>query len=136
MIAKNYVEHETIEVEEHVKHVSMDPVYGEIDSLHTTSSIDDRIKQSDIIKEAGSVILSTCYETSVPGDAVVEAYEETVNCGSPSSFINASDAEESQIDSDHDEIIASNEQVTIVDKEVDQQPLIKKKKLWDERDVM
>ncbi|XP_065213811.1 forkhead box protein K1 isoform X1 [Planococcus citri] len=101
-----------------------------------TTTADDRVKQNDIIKQAGSVILSTCYETTIPipGDTVVEAYEETVNCVPSPSYTNASDGEENHMQTEHDETVAANEQV-IVEDDLDQQLPIKKKKLqWDERD--
>ncbi len=96
---------------------------------------EEQIKQNDIIKEAGSVILSTCYENSVPGEAVVEAYEETVNCVSPSSFANVSDAEGSQADSDREDATVTNEQAPVVEDGLEQPPL-KKSKLWEEREAM
>lgn len=102
------------------------------------NSIEDRIKQNDIIKEAGSVILSTCYDTTIPGDTVVESYEETVNCASPQQFVQTSDAEENHIESDHDETITVtlNDQHAVIEDEMEQQPPAKKSKLWDERDTM
>lgn len=135
--AKNYVEeHETSEVEEDAPQEPMNIVHAEMESSRVENRIsnDDRVKQNDIIKQAGSVILSTCYETAIPGDTVVEAYEETVNCVSSPSYANVSDNEENQLDSEHDETVATNEQVTVVDDDVDHQPPIKKTKLWDERD--
>lgn len=144
--AKNYiVEHdETVEVEEHlVKQESADTVHDDVpdqcrgDAAQSAAVAGDRMKQNDIIKEAGSVILSTCYETSIPSDAVVEAYEETVNCVSPSSYVRMSDGEdESQPESEHEETVATNEQVTVVEEDLSQQPPLKKTKLWEERDAM
>ncbi|KAK7576169.1 hypothetical protein V9T40_012455 [Parthenolecanium corni] len=143
--AKNYmVEHdETVEVEEQpVKQESTETDHIDVgdkckgDAVQSTA-VGDRMKQNDIIKEAGSVILSTCYETSIPSDAVVEAYEETVNCVSPSSYVHMSDAEdESQPESEHEETVAANEQVTVVEEDLSQQPPLKKTKLWDEREAV
>lgn len=140
MNAKNYVEeHESSEVEEDV--VSAEPLHTvkvefEPSAENRISAADERVKQNDIIKQAGSVILSTCYETSsIPGDTVVEAYEETVNCVPSPSYGNVSDNEENQLDSEHDEtVVVAHEQVTVVEDDVDHQPPVKKNKLWEERD--
>lgn len=140
--AKHFIEEqETTIVEEDliVKQEPLSSVNSETENSvpdHRITMMDDRIKQNDIIKEAGSVILSTCYETSVPVDTVVESYEETVNCVSPSSYMHVSDAEESHHDSDHDEAVAANEQHSVVEEEIEQQPPMKKNKLWDEREAM
>ena len=104
---------------------------------HMRNLIEDRMKQNDIIKEAGSVILSTCYDTTMPGDTVVESYEETVNCASPP-FIHASDTDENHAESDHDETVTVmiNDQHAMIEDEIGHQPPIKKSKLWEERDSM
>lgn len=122
-----------------IKQEPLGTVVSEAESTlsdHRNANAVDHIKQNDIIKEAGSVILSTCYETSA-GDTVVESYEETVNCVSPSSFIHVSDAEESHHGSDQEETVGSNDQHgDIIEEEIEQQPPTKKNKLWEGKDVM
>lgn len=56
-----------------------------------------------------------------------------MNCVPSPSYANVSEGEENQMEAEHDETVAANEQV-IVEDDLDQQLPIKKKKLWEERD--
>ena len=141
---KTYIEEqETDFVETEIPVVKLEPSAVNNASIdismdeHMKNSIEDRMKQNDIIKEAGSVILSTCYDTTMPVDTVVESYEETVDCASPQ-FTQASDPEENHIELDREDTVTVTikNQHAVIETEIEQQPPIKKSRLWEERDAI